>query len=140
MFFSKKTTEDIFCIAVFPERELTFDELDEYSDRFEAAGNIEVVSEVELSEEIEFTLSKKFPGTDISSPGFAVLELDMERIKEETKKMEQKYKWKKIFNLIPNDEYLIVETKTMFDFQYTLLYTKDVEEVVTFLENYKQVI
>lgn len=138
MFFRKRDTKDIFCIAVFPEKELTFDELDEYSDRFEEAGNIEVVSEVNLSEENIDILSKRFPETDISSPGFAVLKLDMDRIKEETKKMEQKYKWKKILNSIPHDEYLIVETKTMFDFQYALLYTKDAQEVVTFLENQKQ--
>ncbi|KAA0566054.1 hypothetical protein F0342_05045 [Bacillus sp. CH30_1T] len=138
MFFKKKDIEDIFCIAVFPEKELTFDELDEYSDRFEEAGNIEVVSEVNLSEENIDILSKRFPETDISSPGFAVLKLDMDRIKEETKKMEQKYKWKKIFNSIPHDEYLIVETKTMFDFQYALFYTQDAQEVVTFLENQKK--
>ncbi|MGF3105537.1 hypothetical protein [Rossellomorea sp. DUT-2] len=138
MFFKKKDKKDIFCIAVFSEKELTFEELDEYSDRFEEAGHIEVVSEVNLSEKNREILSKRFPETDISSPGFAVLKLDMDRIKEETKKMEQKYKWKKIFNSIPNDEYLIVETKTMFDFQYALLFTKDAQEVVNFMENEKQ--
>ncbi|WGG45639.1 hypothetical protein [Rossellomorea sp. DA94] len=138
MLFKTKDKKDIFCIAVFSEKELTFEELDEFSDRFEEAGNIEVVSEVNLSENNRKILSKRFPGEDISSPGFAVLKLDMDRIKEETKKMERKYKWKKIFNSIPNDEYLIVETKTMFDFQYALLFTKDAQEVVTFLEPQKQ--
>ncbi|MGE6754977.1 hypothetical protein ACQKFO_16215 [Rossellomorea sp. NPDC071047] len=134
MFLKKKDTEDIFCIAVFPEKELTFEELDEYSDRFEEAGNIEVVSEVNLSERNIEILSKKFPEAEISSPSFAVLKLDRDRIKEETKKMERKFKWKKLFNSIPHEEYLIVETKTMFDFRYALLYTRDVEKVVTFLE------
>lgn len=138
MLFKTKDKKDIFCIAVFSEKELTFEELDEFSDRFEEAGNIEVVSEVNLSENNREILSKRFPGADISSPGFAVLKLDMDRVKEETKKMERKYKWKKIFNSIPNDEYLIVETKTMFDFQYALLFTKDAQEVVTFLEHQKQ--
>ncbi|MGM0853714.1 MAG: hypothetical protein ACQEWI_14100 [Bacillota bacterium] len=137
MFLKKKDTEDIFCIAVFPEKELTFDELDDYSNRFEKAGNIEVVSEVNLSEKNIEILKKRFPETEISSPSFAVLRLDMDRIKEETKKMEKKFKWKKLFNSIPHEEYLIVETKTMFDFRYVLLYTKNVEEVVTFLEKQK---
>jgi hypothetical protein len=56
-----------------------------------------------------------------------------DRVNEETKKMEKKLKWKKIFGTIHLDEYLVVEHNTMYGFTNTLLYTTNLEHVIEFL-------
>ena len=143
MFFKKKiekdnVEKDFYCIAIFAEEDLGDDEFVHLVDRIEESGNVVVTTEMELTSESIGSLEKKFPNTEIKAPSFAVLKVDMDRVKEETKKMEKKFKWKKFFNTIDLTEYLIVEHNAMYDFKNTLLYTKDLQEVNEFLARQSQ--
>ncbi|MFC4025273.1 hypothetical protein ACFOUV_15865 [Oceanobacillus longus] len=133
MLFKKKAEEDRYCIAIFTEEELDENEYEHLVDRLEESENVGVTTEIQLTSESIVPLEKKFPTTEIKAPSFAVLKIDSDRINEETKKMEKKFIWKKLFNTIPPDEYLVVEHHAMYDFTNTLLYTADLEEVIGFL-------
>lgn len=133
MFFKKKVVKDSYCIAIFDEKDLVENEYVHLVDRMKESGNVEVITEMELTSEFTVSLEKKFPNTEIKVPSFAVLKIDMDRVNEETKKMEKKFKWKKLFGTIHLDEYLVVELNTMYDFTYTLLYTTNIEDVIEFL-------
>ncbi|WP_427138779.1 hypothetical protein [Psychrobacillus psychrodurans] len=133
MFFKKKVEMDFYCIAIFAEKDLEEDEYVQLVDRMEKIGNVEVITEMALTSESIVSLEKRFPNTEIKAPSFAVLKIDMDRVNEETKKMEKKFKWKKLFGTIHLDEYLVVEHNTMYDFTKTLLYTTNLEDVIEFL-------
>jgi len=134
MFIKKKAVEkDYCCIAIFVEEDLDEDEYIHLVDRIEESGNVVVITEMELTSESIVSLENKFPNTRIKAPSFAVLKIDMDRVNEETKKMEKKFKWKKLFGTIHPDEYLVVEHNAMYDFSNTVLYTTNLEEVIEFL-------
>lgn len=94
MFFKKKVEMDFYCIAIFAEKDLEEDEYVQLVDRMEKIGNVEVITEMALTSESIVSLEKRFPNTEIKAPSFAVLKIDMDRVNEETKKMEKKLKWK----------------------------------------------
>lgn len=133
MFFKKKVEKDLYCIAIFVEEDLDEDESVHLADRMDESGNVAVTTEMELTSESIVSLESKFSNTRIKAPSFAVLKIDTDRVNEETKKMEKKFKWKKLFGTIHPDEYLVVEHNTMYDFTNTLLYTTNLEDVIEFL-------
>ncbi|MFI8687830.1 hypothetical protein [Rossellomorea sp. NPDC077527] len=137
MFFKKKPKEEEadYCVAIFVDEHTEEEVYERFSDHlFYEVDSIGVISEATLSAKMIEPLQEKFPAAEIKAVSFAVLKIDRERIQEETKKMESKYKWRKFFDTIPIIEYLKVEDEVMYDFQNTLLYTHHIEEVIEYLK------
>ena len=137
MFFKKKPKEKEadYCVAIFVDEQTEEGVYERLSDQlFYEVDNIGVISEATLSDEMIEPLQETFPDAEIKAVSFAVLKIDRERIQEETKKMESKYKWRKFFNTIPITEYLKVEDEAMYDFRTTLLYTHHIEDVIEYMK------
>ncbi|XXM72679.1 hypothetical protein ACQ0QQ_01925 [Lysinibacillus sphaericus] len=140
MFFKKKETkENLFCIAIFPEKEMSDEEYDEQSNKILDATeeNVVVVTEIELQDKNIRELENRFPQKKIEVPGYAVYKFDPEKLDEETKKMEKRNKWKKFFNNIHPHEYLIVEHKVMYDINQAIYYTTDMNKVIAYIHDNK---
>ncbi|MGM0830861.1 MAG: hypothetical protein ACQEU4_21815 [Bacillota bacterium] len=135
--FSKKKAEEEesdYCVAIFVDEETEEGVYERLTDRlFYEVENIGVISEATLSTKMIEPLQRKFPEAEIKAVSFAVLKIDRQRIQDETKRMESKYKWRKFFDAIPITEYLKVEDEVMYDFKNTLFYTETVEGVIQFL-------
>ncbi|BCB06055.1 hypothetical protein [Bacillus sp. KH172YL63] len=143
MFFNKKETkENLFCIAIFPEKELSDEEYDNQSNKIldAAEENVVVVTEIEPQRDMIEELQMKFPQTKIEVPSYGVYKFDSEKLDEETKKMEKMHKWKKFFNNIHPDEYLIVEHKVMYDMNQILFYTTDINKVISYIHENKKIV
>ncbi|WP_034764854.1 hypothetical protein [Rossellomorea vietnamensis] len=141
MLFNKnKTKENRYCIAIFPEKEMSEEEYDDQSNKIldAAEENVVVVTEIEPQKEMIEELQNKFPEAKIEVPSYAVYKFDSEKLDEETKKMEKRHKWKKFFNNIHPDEYLVIEHKVMYDIEQIVFYTKDINKVISYIhENNK---
>ncbi|WLR59185.1 hypothetical protein [Guptibacillus hwajinpoensis] len=133
-----KGKKDRFCVAIFTNPTCNDDRFhDEMFDKIDLVGNVDVVTDANLIPKFIEILERKFPNKKIVTESFAVLKIDQERIDQEILKMEKKYKWKRFINAIPADKYLVVNQLTMFDFEYTLLYSTDIDEVLQFLNKRK---
>ncbi|MDL4842641.1 hypothetical protein [Aquibacillus rhizosphaerae] len=138
MFFQKKKETTRYCVVVFIEQTMSNEEHSKLADKIMGeVENVDIMSESTLNEEFIDVLKQKFPNSQISTPSFVVKPMATERIKQETKIMEKKFKWKKLFNTIPIEEYLLVEDKVISDFRNAILYTENVEEVLAFLRKGK---
>jgi hypothetical protein len=139
MFARKKSKAPLFCIAIFPEQELSNEEYDLQADQIldETEESVVAVTEMTLSYEMKSELQNQFPDSKIEVPCYAVFHYDPEKLDEETKKMEKKYKWKKFFNNIPIDEYLIVEQKVSYNPNQVLYYTTEVDRLISYIKEQK---
>ncbi|WP_071461500.1 hypothetical protein [Bacillus massilinigeriensis] len=146
MFFRKKKPEkvmDWYCVGIYypDDTDEDDDENDERSDMLMDIGNVGVVTNMSICRlhgEDGVALKKIVPELYYDRTSYVVLKIDSERIAEATKKMENEKKWKKFFDLISLSEYLDVEHDAMYDFDYLLLYTDDLQEVIEFLSLEKQ--
>jgi hypothetical protein len=140
VFLKKKKEENRFCIAIFTEKEMSDEEYDYQSNKILDATeeNVVVVTEIEPQNEMIEELKNAFPNTKIEVPSYAVYKFDSEKLDEETKKMEKRNKWKKFFNNIHPDEYLIVEHKVMYDINQVLYYTTDINRVISYIHDNKK--
>ncbi|RIW38948.1 hypothetical protein D3H55_00935 [Bacillus salacetis] len=136
MFSKKKTEETHYCIAIFTERELINEEYDYQSNKIMdvAEEKIVMVTEMSLTDEIKEEVTNRLPGIKIDLPSYGVFKFDGKKLEEETKKMEKKFKWKKFFNNIPLDEYLIVEHEVAYDPGQICYFTTDMDSLITFLK------
>lgn len=141
MFLKKKETkENRFCIAIFAEKEMSDEDYDYQSNKILDATEeyVVVVTEIEPQNEMVEELKNAFPDTKIEVPSYGVYKFDSEKLDEETKKMEKRNKWKKFFNNIHPDEYLIVEHKVMYDIKQVLYYTTDINKVISYIHENKK--
>lgn len=141
MFLKKKETkENRFCIAIFTEKEMSDEDYDYQSNKILDATEeyVVVVTEIEPQNEMVEELKNAFPDTKIEVPSYGVYKFDSEKLDEETKKMEKRNKWKKFFNNIHPDEYLIVEHKVMYDIKQVLFYTTDINKVISYIHENKK--
>lgn len=140
MLLKKKKEQNRYCIAIFPEKEMSDEEYDYQSNKIldAAEENVVVVTEIEPQRDMIEELQNKFPQEKIEVPSYAVYKFDSEKLDEETKKMEKMQKWKKFFNNIHPEEYLIVEHKVMYDINQILFYTKDLNEVISYIHQNKK--
>lgn len=142
MFTKKKleTKENLYCIAIFTDRELSDKEYDDQLEKIYdgADENVAVVTEIEPPDEMVEDLKAAFPDIKIEVPSYGVYKFDPEKLDEETKKMEKRHKWKKFFNTIPITEYLIVENNVMYDINQVLLFTTDIHEVISYINENKE--
>ncbi len=139
MFFKKKKKveeRDFYCIAYFTGRFPDEEKTEAITDLIlDETDNVGVISEYEeISPEDKRKIESRLPGIKLTVPGFAVIKIEPERIKEEREKLENKHKWKKFFDTIPLSDYLEVEHNATFEFHRTLLYSTDVQEVIAFLQ------
>ncbi|MGG3913838.1 hypothetical protein [Rossellomorea vietnamensis] len=137
MFFKKKSKEEEadYCVAIFVDEQTEEGVYERLTDQlFYEVDNIGAISEATLSDKMIAPLQETFPDTEIKAVSFAVLKIDREKIQEETKNMESKYKWRKFFDAIPITEYLKIEDEAMYDFRNTLLYTPHIEEVIEYMK------
>ncbi|MEC2075053.1 hypothetical protein [Metabacillus fastidiosus] len=141
MFFRKKNKEDLnkkwYSIAIMSEKGLEDEEFDTLTEKIlDKVDNVGLISNLvkeEWDQEQLKILEQKFNDLVLSSPTFTINEMVYEDMERETKLLEKKHKWKKFFGLISLAEYLEAENRAVYNFNYTLLYTDSMEEVIEFL-------
>ncbi|RWZ54501.1 hypothetical protein EQV77_14615 [Halobacillus fulvus] len=139
MFFKKKKKEERYeySLSVFVDEDYNEEEIDALYAPILDTDKISIATVITLPQLFSprrKELEEAFPEHTIETPSLVVCKFGVEKLKEETKKMEKAHKYG-FFKEIPYDEYLIVEDRVTHDYLNNgLLYTKDPDEVIRFME------
>ena len=128
-----------FGVGIMTDHGLSDEAYDALSNKIlDAVGNVAVVSDlvrVEWDKEKLKHLNERFDNPRYTDPCFTINEVIQGDIDKEKKLLQQSNKWKRVFGLISPIDYMVAETKAVHDFEKSLLYTNNVDEVIEFLKN-----
>ncbi len=125
-------------VGIMSENGLSDEQYDRLTNKIlDAVNNVGMTSDLirkEWDEKQLNILNQRIQNRRLSDPCFIVNEMVPELIEREKKLLEKNHKWRKMLGLLMPIEYMAAETRAIFNFRHTLLYTDDLEEVVEFLK------